>query len=84
MDKVVHILGAKKVKMAPKEKIENDLNMSVGCVPMVNLPIPCLIDEELLNYDYVYGGTGDKNFTLKLKPEALTSLNEKTFIYKLK
>ena len=84
MDNIANILKAKNVKMAAKERIENDLNMPVGCVPMINLPIPCLIDKELLNYDYIYGGTGDKNLTIKLKPEALVKLNKKAFVYKLK
>lgn len=34
-----------------------------------------IIDSELLKYNYIYGGVGNKNYTLKICPKALLEIN---------
>lgn len=82
-DTLGELLSAKCVTMASRERIWDELGMTVGAVAMVNLPIPCIIDETLLQYDYVYGGTGDKHLTLKLSPKSLLALHENRMVCKI-
>lgn len=75
-EKLRKLLNADSVKLASKETILNELGYTIGNVPMVNLPIPCILDKELLRYSFVYGGTGIKNITLKIDPHILFQLNK--------
>lgn len=74
-NKLKNILNANAIEMASKEDILNQTGYSIGNIPMVNLTIPCIIDGELLTYDYVYGGSGIKNITLKISPLSLLKVN---------
>ncbi len=74
-DKIAELLGCSKVKLASPKDVKTVTGFEVGSVRMVGLDLPCIIDKELFNYDYIYGGTGELNYTLKIEPKALEKLN---------
>ena len=69
-------LGFVKMKMADKKKIEKETGYSVGAVPLVGLGLPLIFDKKLFCHNFVYGGTGNKFLTLKIKPKDLIKVNE--------
>ncbi|MFJ7731739.1 aminoacyl-tRNA deacylase [Lysinibacillus sp. NPDC097231] len=75
-EKIADILGCGKVKLASPEEVQKVTGFQVGSVRMVGLDLPCVIDKRLLQYDYIYGGTGQPTFTLKIEPQALNELNQ--------
>lgn len=64
-----------KMKMADRKQIVTQTGYAAGAVPLVGLTIPCIMDKKLFQYDFVYGGTGDPMFTLKISPDSILSLN---------
>ncbi|MBG0964972.1 aminoacyl-tRNA deacylase [Bacillus sp. SRB1LM] len=74
--KLAAILGCSKVKLASPEEVQKVKGFHVGSVCMVGLELPCVIDKRLFHYDYIYGGTGQSTFTLKIEPQALNELNQ--------
>ena len=63
------------LKMADKKKIQSQTGYEVGAIPLVGLELPCLFDNTLLKYDYIYGGAGDELVTLKIAPQDVMKLN---------
>lgn len=68
--------GYTKLKMADKKKIERQTGYEVGAIPLIGLELPCLFDNTLLKYDYIYGGAGDELVTLKIAPQDVMRLNK--------
>ena len=68
--------GYTKLKMADKKKIESQTGYEVGTIPLIGLGLPCLFDNALLAYDYIYGGAGDELVTLKIAPQDVMRLNK--------
>lgn len=68
-------LGCRVVKLATAKEVQSVTGFEVGSVPMVGLDMPFVMDKELYRYPYVYGGTGDRGWTLKIEPKALEELN---------
>lgn len=50
-------------------------HIEVGAVPLIGLSLPIVFDDSLLNFDYVYGGTGDVYTTLKINPFDVKRIN---------
>lgn len=65
-----------KLKMADKKKISRDTGYEIGAIPLIGLGIPYIIDNTLLKYDYIYGGSGDELITLKIRPQDVMKLNK--------
>ncbi|WP_050740756.1 aminoacyl-tRNA deacylase [Acetobacterium bakii] len=70
------ILQCKNVRMASAEEVSEASGFEAGSVPLVGHHLPCVLDQHLLNYPYVYGGVGDANFTLKINPRDLIKVND--------
>ena len=68
------ILGVSKVKLVDKDKVQSITGFASGDVPMVGLALPGIFDKRLLQYPFVYGGSGQHNRTLKLAPTLLQKL----------
>ncbi|MEW9125158.1 MAG: YbaK/EbsC family protein [Thermotaleaceae bacterium] len=68
--------GYKKLKMAHREKVEKKTGYKVGSIPLIGHELLCIFDNNLLMYDYVYGGTGDELTTLKIVPQDIKRLNQ--------
>jgi len=75
-EKVAKILGCTKVKLASPKEVKTITGFEVGSVRLVGLKLPCILDEELFNYDFIYGGTGQPTYTLKIQPQALKEMNQ--------
>jgi prolyl-tRNA editing enzyme YbaK/EbsC (Cys-tRNA(Pro) deacylase) len=75
-EKIADVLGCSKVKLASPEEVQKVTGFQVGGVRMVGLDLPCVIDKRLFQYDFIYGGTGQSTFTLKIEPQALNELNQ--------
>ncbi|CAB1246404.1 aminoacyl-tRNA deacylase [Clostridium sp. MT-14] len=73
---IKHLLGCKNVRLATKEEVKSVTGFSVGNVPMLGISLPCIIDRKLLKFSFVYGGSGEKDTTLKIDPNALFKLNK--------
>ena len=80
-EKLAHILGCNKVKLASSREVQKVTGCEVGCVRMVGLDLSCVLDKRLFNYDFVYGGTGQSTLTLKIEPQALNQLNQVVAIF---
>jgi len=72
---VAQLLNCQKVKLATPKEVEN-MGYKIGNVPLVGIPLPYILDRNLFAYSFVYGGTGVKDYTLKISPYALEALNE--------
>lgn len=72
---IASVLGCNQVKLAKPEKVERITGFIIGNIPMIGHSIPCVLDNRLLNYSFVYGGTGNPLITLKISPLALSQLN---------
>lgn len=67
--------GYSKLKMADKAKIKSETGYEIGAIPLIGLELPCLFDNTLLKYDYIYGGTGNELVTLKIAPGDVMRVN---------
>lgn len=72
-------LGISKMKLADRKKIEKSTGYKAGAIPLVGVELPCIFDECLLKNDYIYGGSGDELFTLKISPKDVKRLNNVIF-----
>lgn len=69
------VLHCNRVTLAKPAEAEKTTGFAVGNIPMVGHSISCILDHRLLNYSFVYGGTGNPLVTLKISPLALSQLN---------
>lgn len=68
--------GFSEMKLADKRDIMESIGCPAGAVPLVGNGLPCIFDERLLIYDYIYGGTGNACRTLKIRPADALRLNQ--------
>ncbi|PXV59369.1 prolyl-tRNA editing enzyme YbaK/EbsC (Cys-tRNA(Pro) deacylase) [Dysgonomonas alginatilytica] len=68
-------LGFSKIKLAEKSDVLKVTGYEVGSIPLIGHDLPCLFDKVLLAFDYIYGGTGNKFHTLKIKPQEIIKLS---------
>jgi Uncharacterized conserved protein len=67
--------GYSRLKMADRGKVEKQTGCKIGAIPLIGHDLPCIFDNSLLKYDYIFGGTGDELMTLKIKPQDVKRLN---------
>lgn len=72
---IKRLLNCKNVRLASREEVTLATGFTVGSVPMFGIKLPHIIDNRLLKYPFVYGGSGIENTTLKIDPHALFELN---------
>ena len=68
--------GFSKITLADKSDVLKVTGYEVGAVPLIGHNLPCLFDSKLLNFTYIYGGTGDKFHTLKIAPQDIVRINK--------
>ncbi|MDQ0269802.1 prolyl-tRNA editing enzyme YbaK/EbsC (Cys-tRNA(Pro) deacylase) [Cytobacillus purgationiresistens] len=56
--------------MATHQVVEEKTGYEVGSV----LPFPYIIDQQLVEYDFIYGGIGEKYAALKIEAKAILEL----------
>ncbi|HBN81373.1 MAG TPA: hypothetical protein DD433_08360 [Ruminococcaceae bacterium] len=72
-------LGLSKLKLADKKKAESATGYKIGAIPLIGLKLPCIFDDLLLNFEFIYGGSGDELHTLKIDPKDVKRLNNIVF-----
>lgn len=78
-DLIKNFLGCERVGMAEKSLVVEQLGFEPGQVPLIGHELPCIIDNRIFKYSYVYGGTGDLYHTLKINPNDLVKANNVIF-----
>lgn len=73
--------GFTRLKLADKKKIESISGYKIGTLPLVGLELPCIFDNSLLKFEYIYGGSGNELHTLKIDPRDVKRLNRTTFTF---
>lgn len=73
--KIKKLLNCTNVRLATKDEVQQGTGYSVGTIPIFEIPFPYIIDKRLLEYSYIYGGTGKRDYTLKVNPNAILKLN---------
>lgn len=68
-------LGCQQFSLADKAEIKEKFNLEAGQVPLIGHKLPCIVDTMILKHSFVYGGTGDWYYTLKIRPQDLISAN---------
>jgi len=69
-------LKCKKLQLANQSELIEKLNITAGQVPLIGHNLPCILDEKLFKFPFIYGGTGDLFHTLKISPQQLEEANE--------
>ncbi len=70
--------GFAKLKMADRKKVQQQTGYTTGSIPLIGLGLDCIFDDSLLDFDFIYGGTGDELVTLKIRPADVKRLNQIT------
>lgn len=68
-------LGFTKFNLADQKIVEKETGYKTGAMPLVGIELPCIFDTRLLQFDYIYGGSGDELHTLKITPKDVRRLN---------
>ncbi len=69
------LLKCKKVEMAKKDIILKEFGLEAGNIPLTGHNLPCIFDKKIMQHEYIFGGTGNWNYTLKIKPVDLIKAN---------
>jgi len=73
--RIKKLMKCTNVRLATKSEVRQLTGFSVGTIPLFGLPLPYIIDKQLLESSFIYGGTGEEHYTLKVNPNALLKLN---------
>ncbi len=75
--KLAKMLNFKKLRLARADEVIEHTGYEAGGLPPVGHKkrIRVIIDEEVMNKEFVYGGGGVVNTTLKIKPQDILRLN---------
>ena len=68
-------LKAKNLILANEKEIFEKLGFVKGAIPLIT-GLPTLMEETVLKKEYIYGGIGDFNYTLKIKPVDLKNVTK--------
>lgn len=74
-DNIANLLGCKKVKLASSKEVKDITGYSIGSIPLIGLNLPYILDKQLFQNEFIYGGSGNSTYTLKVNPYALRKLN---------
>lgn len=75
LERIRKLLNSEKIGFADKNELIKRFYIEPGRVPLIGHGLPCIIDNAISKYEYVYGGTGDFYHTLKIKPNDLVKAN---------
>lgn len=75
LETIKRYLKVKSLTMAGEKEIFEKLGAVKGAVPMVT-GLPTIMDETILEREYIYGGIGDFNHTLKIRPVDLKDITK--------
>lgn len=69
-------LAVEQVKLASPNEVEQVTGSKIGSISLINMDLPTVLDSQLHRYNYVYGGTGTPQTTLKIRPGDIEKLNQ--------
>lgn len=78
--KLKAFLSITKIRLAKPEEVYSVTGSKVGNVSLVNVGMKTLIDKKILENQYVYGGCGVENHTLKIKVSDLIKITNATIV----
>jgi len=74
--KVAQMLDCRSIELAKKDEVKEATGFSVGSIPLIGIELPCIMDKRLFQYQFVYGGSGEPRYTLKIEPRAIAHFNK--------
>lgn len=74
-DQLKAVLGCQQAKLASKKEVKTLTGFDTGSVPMIGINIPFILDKQIFNYKFIYGGSGESTRTLKISPHILETQN---------
>lgn len=75
MRRLKPILGVQQAKLASPSEVEELTGSKPGDVGLIQRALPTVVDKRLLQYRYIFGGTGIADTTLKIRPQDAVRLN---------
>lgn len=75
LEKIKTHLKAKSLMMASSQEMLEKIGVSKGATPMIT-GLPTLMDEKILEREYIYGGIGSFNHSLKIRPTDLKNITK--------
>lgn len=74
--KIKQKLGLKNVALAPSEQVKLLTGSEVGKVALVNHGLNTIVDERVMEMATIYGGCGEANYTLIIRPQDVITLTQ--------
>ncbi len=74
-------INCTEINLAEKSEVIEVLGMKPGAIALVGHNLPCILDNRLFNSEYIFGGAGDFNYTLKINPRDLEKINQVVFTF---
>lgn len=68
-------VGPGKLKLAKPQEVVEVTGFTIGSVPLIGHGLPVILDSGLYKYEWIFGGTGVPEATLKIKPSEVERLN---------
>jgi len=72
--KLKGILKVRNLRLASEDELKKHFSFEIGAVGIYQKELKYLMDKSLFEKEYVYGGTGDPCYDIKIKPEDLQKL----------
>lgn len=72
--KIKKALGLRNVSLASPDRIFELTGARPGTVPPINPGLPTLVDERMLDQEFVFAGSGAVQYTLKIHPPDLARI----------
>ena len=69
------ILGCSNLCFADKKEVFDSTGYEIGSIPLIGHGLPCILDAQLFDFVFIYGGSGDSFHTLKISPNDVLKLN---------
>ena len=76
LNRLKQLLNVSSLRLAPPQLVKEKTGYTVGAVPLIGHGLPCLLDNNIRQFDLIYGGSGDPLSTLEIAPGDLIRLND--------
>ena len=76
LEKIKKIYSANKIRLCNPSEVLNITGCEIGYVSPYNPGIPMVMDETILEKDFIYLGTGSPEYDLKIEPKELVKFTQ--------
>src|SRR5258708_24615722 len=73
--KLKKLAGVSDLRVATEDELK-ELGLTPGIIPPLGIDAKFYMDEKIFENDFIYSGTGDKLFAIKLNPKDLKKINK--------